>query len=119
MHGVDLRYYKSMYKKFRALALHQKIFIGLTSLLFVALILLYSANLHSALMMDKDSYNCTQDSMMKIICDDPYGSSVTWTLITLVVIGWPLVAAWLISGLVILLRLAQIRFISSRNKNNG
>ena len=90
-----------MFKKLLAATLDQKIFIGITLLLVLAFILLYFFNLFPALTMDKNSYECIEDSMMKIICNDPYGSSVTWALIMLTVIGWPVLIAWLVSGVAV------------------
>lgn len=33
-----------------------------------------------------------------------YGSSITWTMIGVVILGWPLILAWFVVGAVLLLR---------------
>jgi hypothetical protein len=33
--------------------------------------------------MNPNSFNCLHDSLMKQRCEDPYGSSVPWTIINL------------------------------------
>ena len=66
----------------------------------------YVMEVLEALAMDPNSYNCLHDSMMKQICEDPYGSSVGWAMIKFVFIGWPLLIVWAVIGLMLLGRRA-------------
>lgn len=71
-------------------------------IVFVAII--YGSHLVGALSMNKESYNCTQDSMMMLACRDPFGNSALWTLLYVGAFGWPLVLAWAISGIVVFVK---------------
>lgn len=77
-------------------------------LLSVAVVLMflgfYAFNVMRALDMDPNSYNCTEDGMMMQLCHNPYGASLLWSLLYAVFFGWPLLLAWLITGLALLLR---------------
>jgi uncharacterized membrane protein YczE len=91
---------KNMFKKYKLMPNHKKNFALLTALVIAVTVGLYIFNVSAALSMDKNSYNCTGDSMMSNICMNPFGSSITWTLLNLAIYCWPLLLAWLISGVV-------------------
>ncbi|HSX08294.1 MAG TPA: hypothetical protein VLG11_05360 [Candidatus Saccharimonadales bacterium] len=91
-------------RKFQALTLLGKVFVVLTIAILGTLIALYVFQLKDALSMDPHSFNCLHDSMMSQICHDPYGSSVSWAVILLIVLGWPVLAVWAVLGVVLLVR---------------
>ena len=93
-----------MVHKYKSASRLAKVFIWLSILLLVALILTYMLEVRDALNMDPNSFNCLHDSMMKQICEDPYGSSITWTIIGVIVLGWPLILTWLVVGVILLQR---------------
>lgn len=77
-------------------------FIALSILIVVLSLVIYAKEVSAALAMDPNSYNCTSDSMMKQICQDPYGSSLSWTLLYLTLFAWPLLFAWAMLGIMLL-----------------
>jgi hypothetical protein len=98
-----------MFKKYYSLSTRVKVFVWLTVTLIIFIPAVYLLNVAGALQMDPNSYNCTTDSMMKQICQDPWGSSVAWTYIYVAFFGWPLMLAWLSSGIFVLIRRVKMK----------
>lgn len=69
-----------MPSKHTSLHLFTKIFIGYTVAIILAVLAIYVTNVEGALSMDPNSYNCLHDSMMRRQCEDPFGSSIGWTM---------------------------------------
>lgn len=80
-----------------------RIFILLTLFLVVAFAVIYVKELRDNLALDPRSAQCMYDSMMKQICDDPFGSSITWSVFGLVIYCGPLMLAWLVVGVALLI----------------
>lgn len=81
-----------------------RVFAAISVFLIIALIATYVHTVREALSMDPASYECTDDSMMRQICEDPYGTSVFWSIIFFGLYCWPGIIAWIVSGLVLLNR---------------
>jgi hypothetical protein len=96
-----------MITKYKAASRLGKVFIWLSLGLACAGVALYAMQVSQALNMDPNSYNCVHDSMMKQICADPYGTSVFWAGLQLVFLAWPLLLAWMITGMVLISRRRQ------------
>lgn len=94
-----------MIHKYKSASRLGKSFIWLSIILLLVAAITYMFEVRDALGMDPNSFNCLHDSMMKQICEDPYGSSVAWTLIGMLTLGLPLVLAWLVVGVLLLARL--------------
>lgn len=78
------------------------LFVGLSLLLLSAFVVIYTHEVREALAMDPTSYNCS-DSMMKQFCEDPYGASLVWSVLSLFVMAWPLLFAWAAAGIWLLI----------------
>lgn len=102
-----------MLHKFKSYSRLGKVFFCLSIANILLILAIYIWNVLQALHMDPHSYNCVIDSMTKDICEHPYSSSVSWTIIYLVFMGWPLTFPWLIVGLI----LAGRRWVRSHNKH--
>lgn len=107
-----------MIQKYKSASRLAKIFIWLSIFLTLGLAITYTLQLHYALNMNPNSFNCLHDSMMKQICEDPYGSSITWALIRFSFFACPFLIAWLGIGVTLLAR-SDSKLPSSRKKNNG
>lgn len=94
-------------QRYRQASTLGKIFVWLSVLIVIVYIVIYIQEVREALAMDPMSYECLHDSMMKQICADPYGSSVTWGIVSLVFYCWPLIMAWLVMGVMLLIRRGQ------------
>lgn len=93
-----------MIQKYKSASKLAKVFTWLSVLLPLALILTYMLEVRFALSMDPGSFNCLHDSMMRQICEDPYGSSITWALMKFGLFAHPFLIAWLAIGIVLLIR---------------
>lgn len=102
-----------MINKYRSLDKLHKAFMVVSFVLVLLPILLYVVNVVGALSMDKSSYNCTSDSMMMQICHDPFGSSIAWSILGSVVIGFPVVIVWLLLGVAVL-----AKFVINQKKSS-
>ena len=91
-----------MFHKIRSPSRLAKVFLVLSAVLAGMYSVVYVMNVSEALGMDPTSYNCTNDGMMMQICADPYGSSIIWSFIDVVSVGWPVLIAWLIAGSMLL-----------------
>ena len=91
-----------------ALSTLGKTFLWLTIPIVAIFIYLFMDQLNYALSMDPNSFNCKYDSMMKQFCEDPYGSSISWTLILMFMSpAWPILLAWVVIGIVLLNRFVK------------
>ena len=99
-----LRYNKDMDKKLKLLNSPSKAFVVATTILVIIFVVSYTFNVLDALSMDKNSYNCTSDSMMMQICHHPYSSSITWAIFATLLFGSPVIVIWIISGLTLLFK---------------
>ncbi len=104
-----------MIQKYKSASKLTKIFLWLSVFLLTILVLMYTFEVRHALAMDPNSFNCLNDSMMKQICDDPYRSSITWTFIKFGFFAHPLLIAWIVIGILLLIRLNS----GDLNRNNG
>jgi hypothetical protein len=94
-----------------------KIFLWLTIPIIGVFILIYMSQLSQALSMDPNSFNCKYDSMMKQVCQDPYGSSISWTLVLMFMSPvWPIPLAWVVIGIVLLSRFIKRKSSSKANR---
>jgi uncharacterized membrane protein YkgB len=94
----------SIFHKFRSYSRLGKVFFCLSIVIVLLILATYIWHVVEALHMDPHSYNCVVDSMMKDICQHPYSSSVSWTIIYLIFMGWPLTFPWIIIGLLLVRR---------------
>lgn len=97
-----------MIHKYKSTSRLGKVFVWLSIALTLAFIITYILEVQGALNMDPNSFNCLHDSMMMQICEDPYGSSVPWTMIKMSILGWPLILAWLAVGVLLLIHPNQL-----------
>ena len=92
-----------MRNKFRALNGIQKTFVIMSVLVVMMPVIFYCINLADALTMDKNSYNCTSDSMMMQLCHHPFTASISWAILYTMALGLPVLGIWAISGIVLLI----------------
>lgn len=93
-----------MPKIFKAKTKVGKSFTYLSALMMLVFSIIFLYFVLDSLAMDKNSYYCTQDSMMMQFCHSPVSSSFAWTIVTFGLIAWPALAVWVILGSVLLLR---------------
>lgn len=90
-----------------------KFFVWYSLVLFGLLLAYFAMNFLDALMMDPSSYNCTSDAMMRQFCEDPFFTSLAWTLLAANLFGLPFFAAWVAIGIMLI---AKNESAKSRNK---
>lgn len=100
--------------RFSTLGKLTKLFVILSLFIILSTTLIFTANLTSSLTMDKSSYDCTTDSMMMQFCHYPVSSSIFWTLLTVFVVGAPVLIAWLVLGVLIVGKYVFLRLKSSK-----
>jgi hypothetical protein len=93
-----------MISKYKSASQLGKVFFWLSVGIIFASIALYIREVAEAMAMDPNSYNCLHDSMMKQVCADPFGTSVVWSILSLVFLGWPILLVWVIIGIVLIAR---------------
>ncbi len=93
-----------MKQRFKSLNKLSKSFVISSLILGLLYVIVFFKNVFEALAMDKTSYNCTEDSMMMQVCHDPFGSSLSWSVLETIAVGFPLVMIWLILGLIVFVR---------------
>lgn len=81
-----------------------KVFLWLSLLLIIAFAIMYGLQVKESLEMDPQSFNCLHDSMMKQFCNDPYGASFLWSVLSFLILGSPLLIAWTIVGTLVLMQ---------------
>lgn len=81
-----------------------KVFVWFSALIVAAYAVVYAFQVRDALNMKPNSFNCTHDSMMEGICHHPFSSSIIWSLLLLCYFAWPIIAAWAIVGVTLLVR---------------
>ena len=108
-----------LFGKYKTLSRLGKAFVWLSIAVVTAVIAFYVVEVLRARAMDPNSYNCLHDSMMKQLCEDPYGSSVSWAIIEFVFLGWPLWIVWAVIGLVLLGRRATAPSSKSKPSHPG
>ena len=108
-----------MMHKYKSTSRLGKVFIWLSIILILAFSITYILEVRDALSMDPKSFNCLHDSMMKQICEDPYGSSVTWTVIKVFILGSPLILAWFVAGALLLMRTKPDKISQRTSKRGG
>lgn len=94
---LDMRHQNSITKLGKA-------FLWLSLLLIITFAVIYGLQVKESLEMDPQSFNCIHDSMMKQFCSDPYGASFLWSVLGFLILGSPLLIAWIIIGTLVLIR---------------
>jgi hypothetical protein len=98
-----------MLKRYQLLPKISKAFIWVTIIMICSFLVVYLSFVISALGMNQNSYECLKDSMMKIVCNNPYGSSIFWAqAVIFASFGWPLVIIWPVLGLLTILKAKKI-----------
>ncbi|MEO5691188.1 MAG: hypothetical protein ABIQ64_03310 [Candidatus Saccharimonadales bacterium] len=92
---------QTLSKKWLSLSKLGKFFVLYTALIVIVVGLVYAFFTVSALRMDPSSFECTSDSMMKQICADPFGSSIIWTIMLVLMFGWPILIIWIVTAVLL------------------
>lgn len=84
--------------RLRRLTIPAIVFIVLTVTSVVVFGVLYAGEVREALAL-RGTFACIADSMMRQSCEHPYSSSFFWSMLLFVFAWWPLLVAWLLSGI--------------------
>jgi len=91
--------------KYKSASPQGKAFVWLSIIVGGVFIAVYASQLTMILSLDPRSGTCLHDSMMQPICRHPWSSSIEWSLMIMIVFGWPLLITWLVVGLMAARRL--------------
>lgn len=104
-----------MFDKYKSFSRLGKVFVWFSLVLALAIAVVYANYVHEA--FNTSPVQCANDSMMSDVCDHPYGSSIGWTVIVIVMTGWPLLLAWGAIGIVLMRRRGQKGNPPNRSKS--
>lgn len=93
-----------MINRYKSASRLGKVFVWLSVGMPIAILAVYTVYVASALALDPNSHQCTNDSMMEQTCRDPFGSSIEWTILAVSLFGWPVLAVWVTIGILLVVR---------------